>query len=364
MLTIFKRKESQFWQIRGTVRVGRKIKTITKESTGTSNKAEARRICDMRHDQIKESFLAVLDMTWEECFERMLENPKHHPSKERMSIFERVRKLAGKYELNEFNDDLIFRLAYEQHPVLKQWKGKKLRDLPYAERQLASSKNNTANTCFIMPISKVLHYGAKQGWCNDPTIEHFEVLNARARHKEIFSVEDVKAIEEKCTDEHIKFLFIFLIYSGCRISEALNMNWNETNPENDDRPMIDLENDELNIFMFKTQEWITKPMHKKIREYLERINYREEKLFEWNHLHDRQNNPSGIPTRWWAMCQQAGVKYKNRHACRHTHASWLGKKASLQSLMTAVGWKSPKVALGYVKTDRDEVKQMINGLPE
>jgi len=364
MLTIFKRDESPYWQIRGTVKLGRKVKTINKLSTGRINQKEAKDECDRVNAEIIRNFEQEDCMTWTECFERMKKNPKHCPSQQRMSVFKRVEKLAGDYELRDFNDDLIFELAYKQYPNLKQWEGKKLRDLPYAERQLASSKFNSANAGIILPISKVLHYGAKQGWCNDPTIEHFEVLNARAKHKEKFSIEDVRAIEEKCTDEGIKFLFIFLIYAGCRISEALNMHWQDTNPENDDRPMIDLEQDELNIWQFKTQEWITKPMHPKLKEYLERINYREEKLFEWDHLHDRQNNPSGIPTRWWAMCQQAGVKYKNRHACRHTHASWLGKKNSLQALMTAVGWKSSKVALGYVHTDKKEVKDMINGLPE
>tara|TARA_B100000963_G_C22269488_1_gene512071 strand:- start:426 stop:560 length:135 start_codon:yes stop_codon:yes gene_type:complete len=38
--------------------------------------------------------------------------------------------------------------------------------------------------------------------------------------------------------------------------------------------------------------------------------------------------------------------------------------ASLQDIMKAVGWKSSKVALGYVKTDSKKVKDMINGLPE
>lgn len=363
MLTLFKRKESKFWQIRGTVRVGRQIITVHKESTGTTSKSEATWICENRQEEIKNSILSTHNMTWGECFDKMLDNPKHCPSSKRMSIFNRVKKMVGDYELKEFNDDLIFRKAYEMYPVLKQWKGKKLRDLSYAERQLASAKNNTANTGFVLPISKVLHYGAKQGWCNDPTIENFEVLNARARQKEIFSLADVRAIEEKCTDEHIKFLFLFLIYVGCRISEALNMSWIEKNPLND-RPMIDLEKNKFNIWMFKTQEWITKPIHPKIRKYLDRINFREDKLFEWNDLHDRQNNPSGIPTRWWTMCQQAGVKYKNRHACRHTHASWLGQKNSLQGLMTAVGWKSSKVALGYVHTNQDEVEKMINELPE
>ena len=97
-------------------------------------------------EEIKNSILSTHNMTWGECFDKMLDNPKHCPSSKRMSIFNRVRKMVGDFELKEFNDDLIFRKAYEMYPVLKQWKGKKLRDLSYAERQLASAKNNTAST--------------------------------------------------------------------------------------------------------------------------------------------------------------------------------------------------------------------------
>ena len=43
----------------------------------------------------------------------------------------------------------------------------------------------------------------------------------------------------------------------------------------------------------------------------------------------------------------AGVSFKTRHDCRHTHATWLSDNgASTQELMTALGWKSSKVALG------------------
>ena len=354
--------KSPYWHLTGTLRYGRKSKHIRLKSLGTTNKKKAEKLCAIITKDIMTGFMQ--ELTWNECKEKMFQSPKHCPSRQRMSIFNRVGEVLGHHYLDEFNNALITEYAYKMFPVLNDYKGKKLTDLPEDEKQKASAKFNTVNTSFICIVSKVLHFGAKNDWCNDPTIEHFPVLNARAREKDIYTLDEIRLIEEKCTDEGVKFLFLFLIYVGCRVSEALNMRWDKVNPLNN-RPMIDLEQKELNLWQFKTQEWITKPMHPKIYNIIQKINYRENSLFEWHHLHEDQNNPRGLIVRWSAMCQMAGIKYKDRHACRHTHASMLGENgASLQDIMEAVGWKSSKVALGYVKTDSNKVKKMINALPE
>lgn len=365
MFKVIKRRDGKspkIWCLDGTLRFGRKIKKYDQKSLHTSNYQEAQKIASSITKKVMQGWNQ--EYTWNEALDEMLKSPKHCPSKQRITMFKRIGEVLGHHYLDEFNNALITKYAYKLYPVLNDYKGKKLSDLPEEEKQRASAKFNTVNTNFICTVSKVLHFRAKNEWCNDPTIEHFPVLNARARKKDIYTLDEIRTIEEKCTDEGIKFLFLFLIYVGCRVSEALNMRWDKVNPINN-RPMIDLEQEELNLWQFKTQEWITKPMHPKILKLIQKINYRENGLFEWHHLHEDQNNPRGIIIRWTSMCQVAEIKYKDRHACRHTHASMLGDNgASLQDIMKAVGWKSSKVALGYVKTDSKKVKDMINGLPE
>ena len=363
MLTIFKRNESPYWQIRGTVRSGRKIKTINKLSTGRTNKREAQKVCDEVNRDILLDFDKQNFMTWSECYKKMQDNPSHCPAQYRLSIFKRVEDIVGNHLLNEFNDDLIFKYVYETYPVLNKWKGKKLKELDYEERQEASSKMSTANG-FIGIISKVVHYGAKQGYCNDPTFEHFTTLNAQQRKKSKFSMEEITKIENECKDWDVLFLFIFLIYTGVRISEALNLNWNKKNPENN-RPMIDLEKNQFNFYLFKTNEWKTKPIHEYIHKYLKQINYREGQLFEWSSLNnDRASSSNGLKHRWKMMLENCGIKHKNRHSCRHTHASMIvDGGASLPELMKSIGWRSTKVALGYINSDDNKIANLVTSLP-
>ena len=363
MLTIFKRDESPYWQIRGTVRFGRKIKTINKKSTGRTNKREAQKVCDEINREILLDFDKQNYMTWSECLKKMRKNPKHCPAAYRESIFSRVESIVGNHLLNEFNDDLVFEYCYKTYPVLKKWEGKQLRNLDYEEKQEASSKHSTANN-FIGIISKVVHYGFKQGYCNDPTFEHFPVLNAQQRKKSKFSMEEITKIENECKDWDVLFLFIFLIYTGVRISEALNMNWNKKNPENN-RPMIDLEKNQFNFYLFKTNEWKTKPIHEYIHKYLKQINYREGQLFEWSSLNnDRASSSNGLKHRWKIMLENCGIKHKNRHSCRHTHASMIvDGGASLPELMKSIGWRSTKVALGYINSDDNKIANLVTSLP-
>ena len=74
MLTIFKRNESPYWQIRGTVRSGRKIKTINKKSTNQTNKKEAQKVCDEINREILLDFDKQNYMTWSECLKKMRKN--------------------------------------------------------------------------------------------------------------------------------------------------------------------------------------------------------------------------------------------------------------------------------------------------
>ena len=47
-------------------------------------------------------------------------------------------------------------------------------------------------------------------------------------------------------------------------------------------------------------------------------------MFEWSSLNnDRASSSNGLKHRWKMMLENCGIKHKNRHSCRHTHASMI-----------------------------------------
>ena len=124
----------------------------------------------------------------------------------------------------------------------------------------------------------------------------------------------------------IKLLLIFLYRTGARIQEALDMNFARLDPNN--RPMIDLDNNELNIFENKTQSWRKIPIQRNDNEpeislwyYLQRINDREGYLFSWRFVGQQKNTIHGLIPRWREMLIYVDQN-KKRHSLRHTFASY------------------------------------------
>ena len=365
MLRTFKRKDgkSPYYYITGTVRFGRKVKTINAESTGCTNKVDAERVCTDRITQITNELSPDKEMTYQECSQKLLNDPIERPSSKRESIYLRVEKYVGSVYLNDFNNDIITTKAKEMYPVINQYT-KRFMDYPLEERIDISSKYNTVNNCFVMPISKVLHYGADNKWCNYIKLKSFPQVSSRDRPKEKFTIEEINACLDNSNDFQIKLLLVFCFYTACRVQEALEVHWDRKGHHN--RSMIDLEHRRITLWENKTQRWRTTFIHKKLYEYLSKINDREGYLFEWRYLGDKQHSDLGIKFRWEKMLSDAGVSLKKkRHACRHTHASILGDKgASLEKIMKAVGWTSEKTALNYINSSSDDIEEMISGLPQ
>ena len=97
-----------------------------------------------------------------------------------------------------------------------------------------------------------------------------------------------------------------------RIQEALDMNFARLDPNG--RSMIDLDNNELNIFENKTQSWRNIPIQRNDNEpelslwhWLQKINDREGYLFSWRFVGQQKNTIHGLIPRWREMLSFADV---------------------------------------------------------
>ena len=252
--------------------------------------------------------------------------------------------------------------------MIRKYKGRKFNQIPLDERKKLSSKYNTINTSVLRPLSRLISFAAENNWCKPYKIKQLPQISMRDKDKYVWTREEIVRCMD-FSDFEIKFLLIFLYRTGARIQEALDMNFVRLDP--DGHSMIDLDNNELNIFENKTQSWRNIPIQRNDNEpklslwhWLQRINDREGYLFSWRFVGHKKNTNNGLIPRWREMLSFANVdQNKKRHSLRHTFASELSNKgASTNDIMTVGGWKSETMVYNYAKVDKKRKQNLINSL--
>ena len=163
-------------------------------------------------------------------------------------------------------------------------------------------------------------------------------------------------------DFQIVMLFSFLLFTGCRISEALRIHWNDL--DQNDNKVIDLPHNIIRIFQNKTGTWRTVPIHQNLSKIINMIENKDGYLFEWRDVKESKNTDRGLMPRWRKMLDFAGIKeFKGRHALRHTLASMLSDSgASTQELMTLIGWTDQRSVLRYAGTSQEKLVSLMDNL--
>ena len=302
--------------------------------------------------------------TFTQVTNNLLNDHMEAVSSERQGTFKKNAKILGSKLIAEIKQSDITQTAFIRYPKLLAFKGKRLNTIyDLNEREKISAWFSTANTNVMIPIGKVLHYAHYQGLCPYIKVKYFETLNARNKRRPKYTTDEIKkCMDYESKDFGIVSLFVFLLFTGLRISEALRINWLDLDIH--DNKVIDLDNKCLNIFANKTGTWIQKPMHPILFAWLSKIENKTGHLFEWRSLGESKNAERGIIKRWNAMQDFAGIEHhkrKKRHALRHTISSMLSDSgASLQELMTFNGWTDERSALRYIETGQDKLAKLIN----
>ena len=193
----------------------------------------------------------------------------------------------------------------------------------------------------------------------------YQKLSGKNRPKYYFTLEEIQRCLETCNDYQIKLLLVFMLYTGARLQEALNVSWKGLNYTNN-RPQIDLEQNKIFIWQGKQQDGRVVVIHPTLREWLIKINNREDRLFEWESLDQRKKTDWGLSNRWNKMLDDAGVdRKKKRREVRHTYTTNLINYADVSDaqLMDLGGWKTRDMISVYGSTIPEETAKKINLLP-
>lgn len=181
------------------------------------------------------------------------------------------------------------------------------------------------------PLKAVLRYAASCRLCPLPVIEGPRIPKPETRYNEPEQAEALFAV----ASPKLRRLLIFLTYTGCRLGEAIGLEWE------------DVALARAVAYVRRTKNGDPRTVHLPERLVIEMANMpgpRTGRVFGYNHK-------QAVYPRLKRACRLAGIPYISPHQLgRHTFASWLVQYAgaNLKEVMEAGGWKSVNAVTRYV----------------
>jgi integrase len=321
-LKCIKRHGSPFWYIRGTV-----LGVTVDESTQVTQRRQAETIRAKRESAIidREVNGAKATATFLEAAVSYMENGGE-------------RRFLGKL-IDHFGAVPLVRIGQAE--------------VESAARKLYPTMNPaTINRQVFTPISAVMSHAAKRKLADKPTFERPSQPRGRVRW---ITYGEADALIKACAP-HLAPLVTFMLYTGCRVGEALALQWRD----------IDLPNRRAAFLETKNGERRGVPLHARAIAALDALKSRD------GHAFRRQDGqpytPKGegggqIKTGFNAACRRAGIKDFRPHDCRHTWATWhYAANRDIAALMRLGGWKSTAMVLRYAHVNVDDLAGTVSKL--
>ena len=162
------------------------------------------------------------------------------------------------------------------------------------------------------------------------------------------SDDDIQKLISGATNKLTKDLISFLIYTGCRKGEALNLKWDD----------VDLKNDVIAIKGTKTKYDRHVPISKPLKALLRGIERSQDVLYVFNKNGARLTD---FKRSFKTACRNAGLKDLRIHDLRHVFASKMVMNgASLYITGELLGHKTPSMTKKYSHLVPDTLKKAID----
>lgn len=203
---------------------------------------------------------------------------------------------------------------------------------------------DTKNRQVYTPTIAVLHWASSRGMCTWRKFKRPPAAPGRIRF--ITPAEAERFIAS--ASMRLRPLAIFLLYTGCRIQEAISLDWRD----------CDLNGGTVSIPRTKTDTPRAIRLHRRAADALQSLPHREGPVFDYPHRW-------AVYVDWRKACKRAGITDFTPHDCRHTFATWLRRYGGLDTLgLLATGaWKDAKSVARYAHVAADEAQAAIDKLP-
>ncbi len=193
------------------------------------------------------------------------------------------------------------------------------------------------------PISAVMNFAAEQGMCELIKIRKPKVEAGRVDYLTPATAEDFLA----ALASHTANLIIFLLSTGCRITEALDLEWDDVSPEGE------------RVVFWRTKGGYARGVNlgPRARAALPPRGtgavWRNDEGEPW-HAYDAVNLALNRAS------EKAELRHAHNHLMRHTWATWAyACTRDMTYLMKQGGWKSAGMVMKYAHAASDDLARAV-----
>ena len=197
----------------------------------------------------------------------------------------------------------------------------------------------------IATLRHFFNYCIKRGLIDKNPCSGIKKLNELSRLKTL-SDEDIQKLIAGATNKLTRDIISFLVYTGCRKGEALNLKWDD----------VDLKNDVIAIKGTKTKYDRYIPISKPLKSILNGIE-KNHGLYVFN---DNGAKLGDFKRSFHTACRNAGLKDMRIHDLRHVFASALVMNdVSLYKVGSLLGHRTPNMTQRYAHLKPGSLKKEI-----
>lgn len=228
------------------------------------------------------------------------------------------------------------------------------RAIDFAARKLyPRAMPSTLNRQIYTPISAVLAWAASRGLTPIRRISRPRQPRGRVVW---LKPEEAEKLISNCAP-HLRPLIVFLLGTGARMGEALNLQWEQ----------VDLASRHVIFLNTKNGETRGAPLNRRVIVELGNLKGREGAVFRKpnGQPYAPKDHAGGqIKSAFASACRRAGLRGVTPHTLRHSWASWLfSQTRDIRVLMELGGWKSERMVLRYAHTNSEHLQSAIDTLP-
>ena len=343
MASIYRKKNNDVWYYCITYN-GKKYQGSTKTTDKQSAKliAEAKQT-DIAREKNDLPTLKKLVVNFTTVWEEYLKHSSINNEKDTV----RRKGIASKHFLPVFQNKNLKEITVNDIKNYQFARKLELIGLSKNQGKKDSEINYRSINLEIVTLSNFFNFCIEREYISQNPAIGIKKLNELSRIKTL-SNDDINKLIAGTTNKLTKDLITFLIYTGCRKGEALNLKWDN----------VDLKNDIIAIKGTKTKYDRYIPISKPLKELLSGVEKIQDCLYVFN---DKGAKLGNFRKSFMTACRNAELKDLRIHDLRHVFASKMVMNGtSLYITGELLGHRTTQMTKRYSHLVPDTLKKAVN----